>query len=153
MRLSEVELRDMFRPQFTRVVRRGWLELHNKDYWHRELEKHDGETVVMAVDQHDPMTVIVKSLNGDWLCDAKLNGNKRPGFAESLVEEARRKRAEAAIKRAKSKAEQAAAELRPAIEGNPAETLSDLLGTGTDGKVATAEPEYQFLKTAMRKEA
>ena len=153
VRLSEVELRDMFRPQFTRVVERGWLKLHNKDYWHRELEKHDGETVVMAVDQHDPTTVIVKSLDGDWICDAKLDGNKRPGFAESLVESARRKRAEAAIKRAKHKAEQAAAELRPAIEGTPAETLSDLLGTGTDGKAATAEPEYQFLKSAMRKEA
>ena len=153
VRLSEVELRDLFRPQFTRVVRRGWLELHNKDYWHRELDKHDGETVVMAVDQHDPVTVIVRALNGDWICDAKLDGNKRPGFAESLVEEARRKRAEAAIKRAKSKAEQAAAELRPAIEGTPAETLSDLLGTGTDGKATTAEPEYQFLKSAMRKEA
>ena len=153
VRLSEVELRDLFRPQFTRVVRRGWLELHNKDYWHRELEKHDGETVVMAVDQHDPTTVIVKSLDGDWICDAKLDGNKRPGFAESLVEEARRKRAEAAIKRAKHKAEQAAAELRPAIEGSQAETLSELLGTGTDGKAATAEPEYQFLKSAMRKEA
>lgn len=153
VRLSEVELRDLFRPQFTRVVRRGWLELHNKDYWHRELEKHDGESVVVAVDQHDPMTVIVKSLDGDWICDAKLDGNKRPGFAESLVEEARRKRAEAAIKRAKSKAEQAAAELRPAIEGSQAETLSELLGTGTEGKATTAEPEYQFLKSAMRKEA
>jgi transposase-like Mu len=150
VRLSEVELRDMFRPQFTRVVERGWLKLHNKDYWHRELEKHDGETVVMAVDQHDPTTVIVKSLDGDWICDAKLDGNKRPGFAESLVESARRKRAEAAIKRAKHKAEQAAAELRPAIEGTPAKTLSDLLGTGTDGKAATAEPEYQFLRTAMK---
>lgn len=150
VRLSEVELRDMFRPQFTRVVRRGWLNLHNKDYWHRELEKHDGETVVMAVDQHDPETVIVRALNGDWICDAKLDGNKRPGFAESLVEEARRKRAEAAIKRAKSKAEQAAAELRPVIEGNPAETLRELLGTGTDGKAKNAEPEYQFLKTAMK---
>ena len=149
VRLSEIELRDMFRPQFTRVVRRGWLNLHNKDYWHRELEKHDGETVVMAVDQHDPETVIVRALNGDWICDAKLDGNKRPGFAESLIEEARRKRAEAAIKRAKSKAEQAAAELRPVIEGNPAETLRELLGTGTDGKAKNAEPEYQFLKTAM----
>ncbi len=153
VRLSEIELRDMFRPQFTRVVRRGWLELHNKGYWHRELERHDGETVVMAVDQHDPVTVIVRALNGDWICDAKLDGNKRPGFAESLVEEARRKRAEAAIKRAKSKAEQAAAELRPVIEGNPAEALRELLGTGTDGKAKNAEPEYQFLKTAMRKEA
>ena len=149
--LSEVELRDMFRPQFTRVVRRGWLELHNKDYWHRELEKHDGETVVMAVDQHDPTAVIVKSLDGDWICDAKLDGNKRPGFAESLVESARRKRAEAAIKRAKHKAEQAAAELRPAIEGNPVETLREILGT--EGELKSAEPEYQFLKTAMRKEA
>ena len=149
VRLSEVELRDMFRPQFTRVVERGWLKLHNKDYWHRELEKHDGETVVMAVDQHDPETVIVRALNGDWLCDAKLDGNKRPGFAESLVEEARRKRAEAAIRRAQGKAERAAAELRPVIEGNPAETLRELLGTGTDGKAKNAEPEYQFLKTAM----
>ena len=149
VRLSEVELRDMFRPQFTRVVERGWLKLHNKDYWHRELEKHDGETVVMAVDQHDPETVIVRALNGDWICDAKLDGNKRPGFAESLVEEARRKRAEAAIRRAQGKAERAAAELRPVIEGNPAETLRELLGTGTDGKAKNAEPEYQFLKTAM----
>ena len=149
VRLSEVELRDMFRPQFTRVVRRGWLNLHNKYYWHRELEKHDGETVVMAVDQHDPETVIVMALNGDWICDAKLDGNKRPGFAESLVEEARRKRAEAAIRRAQGKAERAAAELRPVIEGNPAETLRELLGTGTDGKAKNAEPEYQFLKTAM----
>ena len=124
----------MFRPQFTRVVRRGWLNLHNKYYWHRELEKHDGETVVMAVDQHDPETVIVRALNGDWICDAKLDGNKRPGFAESLVEEARRKRAEAAIRRAQGKA---------------AETLRELLGTGTDGKAKNAEPEYQFLKTAM----
>lgn len=148
--LCGIEARNLFRPQFVRRVQRGWITWHNKHYWHAELENWDGKDVILAVDQHDPSSVIVTADNGDWICDAKLDGNKRPGMPESMVAEARRKRSEAAIKRAKDKVERAAAELRPVIEAAKTTTVHDLLGG--EKKPAREVPQYEFLTTKMQKE-
>lgn len=148
--LCGIEARNLFRPQFVRRVQRGWLTWHNKHYWHADLENWDGKDVIIAVDQHDPGSVIVTADNGHWICDAKLDGNKRPGMPESMVTEARRKRSEAAIKRAKDKAERAAAELRPVIEAGNTATVHDLL-VG-EKKPAKKVPQYEFLTTKIQKE-
>lgn len=136
--LSEAEAKDMYRPAFKRVVQRAWLKLFNKDYWHKALEPLDGQTVVMYVDQHDASSVIVRDLKGKYICEAKLDGNKRDAFPETLVEQSKRKRAERRLKKLSDEAAKAKAELNPAIEHEKTQTLHELMG-GTTAPETQAE--------------
>ena len=145
--LTDVEARDMFRPGFRRVVQRGWLTVLNNQYWHSDLEAHDGETVLALIDQHDPALAIIRDLDGCWLCDAKLDGNKRAAFPESLVERSRRQRAERRLRKLDDERAKAIAETRPTLEHEKTQTLHDLLGTG--GGAAEQETPLQFLKSMM----
>ncbi|MDO4434876.1 MAG: Mu transposase C-terminal domain-containing protein [Cardiobacteriaceae bacterium] len=126
--LSEWEAKELFRPAFKRKVQRGWLTLFNQHYWHNHLEALNEQEVLMLVDQHDPRTVIVRDLDGRYLCEAQLNGNTAPAFAQSLIEQSRQKRAERKLQRLEDEARKAKAELRPAIELQAQEDLSALVG-------------------------
>ncbi|MBS9777162.1 MAG: DDE-type integrase/transposase/recombinase [Gammaproteobacteria bacterium] len=112
--ITDAEARDLFRPEFTRKVQRGWLSHHNNNYWHKELINHDGEEVRIAVDIHCADTVIVRTMAGDFICDAIWDGNKKAAFAKTVVDKAREDRAKAAMKRIEEKQAQIAAELQPA---------------------------------------
>lgn len=125
--LTEVEARDLFRPGFTRRVQRGWLTVLNNEYWHSELENWDGQDVMVLIDQHDPLMAIIRDLNGNWICDAQLDGNKRAAFAESLLERSKRKRAETRLKKLDEERAKANAEARPTLEHERTQTLHDLL--------------------------
>ena len=145
--LTEIEARDMFRPGFKRVVQRGWLTVLNNQYWHSDLEARDGETVLALIDQHDPALAIIRDLDGRWLCDARLDGNKRAAFPESLVERSRRQRAERRLRKLDDERAKAIAETRPTLEHEKTQTLHDLLGTAEGG--TEQETQYQFLKSMM----
>lgn len=139
--LTEIEARELFRPAFKRTVERAWLRLFNNYYWHKDLEALDGAEVMLLVDQHDPSTVIVKDLAGNWICDAVLNGNQQAAFGESLVERSKRGRAEAKLKRLRNEAEKAIAELRPAIEAQAHQSLAEIVSQDFLVGGATAEVE------------
>lgn len=139
--LTEIEARELFRPAFKRTVERAWLRLFNNYYWHKDLEVLDGAEVMLLVDQHDPSTVIVKDLAGNWICDAVLNGNQQAAFGESLVERSKRGRAEAKLKRLRNEAEKAKAELRPAIEAQAHQSLAEIVSQDFLVGGATAEVE------------
>ncbi|MGY0399447.1 MAG: Mu transposase C-terminal domain-containing protein [Ostreibacterium sp.] len=146
IRITDTESREFFRPEFIRRVQRGWVSHHNNDYWHKTLENHDGEDVIVCVDIHDADNVIIRDIaNHGWICDANWNGNKRAAFPETLVEKSRHSRAKAAMKRLDDKKAQVNAELRPTLEHQ----ASDMLVI--PAKDTSSAKKYDFLAEPIKK--
>ncbi len=144
--LTEVEARDMFRPHATRVVQRAWLTVYNNEYWHKALEVWDGKSVVAYLDQHDASSIIVRDEDGNYICDAILDGNKKAAFSETVVERSKRQRTERRIKKLDEERAKAEAELRPTIEYEKAQTLHELMPTTVTPEAKTEY--FMFLTDA-----
>lgn len=125
--LSEVEARDMFRPAFKRKVQRGYIEFLHQVYWHKDLELLNGQTVVIYVDIHDASSVIVRELDGYYVCDAMLDGNKCDAFPKSLVERERENRANRRIQKLQDEIRKAESEKRLTLEADTFSIMSELL--------------------------
>ncbi|WP_198314583.1 Mu transposase C-terminal domain-containing protein [Chitinibacter sp. GC72] len=78
--LDEMELRDLFRPTFTRKAMRGEVKLWNNVYFSEELMEVDGQEVQVGVDIHDGSAVSIRNMDGKFICMAEFDGNKRAGF-------------------------------------------------------------------------
>lgn len=122
------EARDLYRPSVVRTVQRAWLSVYNNEYWHKMLEDYDGKKVQVHIDQHDPQSVIVKTLDGKYLCDAILNGNKKDAFPLSLVERAKVERTKSALARLDDKAQKSKLELRKTLQIEAQESFGELSG-------------------------
>ncbi|WP_347253852.1 DNA-binding protein [Leminorella grimontii] len=127
--LSEIELRDMFMPEQIRTAQRGWLELMNNQYFAEELIGVDGDEVRVAYDIHDASRVIVRRLNGDYVCDAVWDGNKRAAIPVNAMQDAMEKRRKRRLKLNEQHRQEIEAEARPLIEAKPINSLSEFLGT------------------------
>lgn len=103
---------DMFRPYKLAVVRRGEVQLHNHRYFSAELDALDlhGEKVRVGYDIHDPSSVVIRDMDGRYICTAELDGNKRGYFPQSVIEQARDKRAAGRERRLQDKLEEVRAE-------------------------------------------
>ncbi|HDR1426900.1 TPA: transposase, partial [Pasteurella multocida] len=101
--ITAVEARDLFRPSLLRVAQRGWINLFNNVYFSQKLLDVDGQQVQVSIDIHDPSSVIIRQKNGTYICEAMLDGNKRDAFPMSLVEKARKDRAQGRLKRKQEK--------------------------------------------------
>ena len=98
-------------------------------YWHKALEPLDGQDVMCCVDQHDPSSIIVRTLVDDvYICHAVLNGNKHDAFPKSLVEIKREQRANRRLKKLEDEARKAQLEKKPTLLIEHDETLKDLMG-------------------------
>ncbi|HCT6817392.1 TPA: transposase [Morganella morganii] len=117
--LSEMELREMFKPQFVRTCSRGWINFDNNDYFAWELADHDGQKVRIGVDINNPDEINVYRMDGSWICTALWNGNKRAAIPVSMVESAKQKRAKRQINKLEGKIEVIRQETRPVIEHRP----------------------------------
>jgi putative transposase len=111
--VDAVEANDLFRPYKTCKIIRGEIRLFNNLYFSRDLEHHHGETARVGYDIHDASRVWVRNRQGQLLCIAEFEANKRGYFAESRLDQARYKRAQGRIKRAEAKIEEAEQELNP----------------------------------------
>lgn len=147
--LTEVEARDMFRPHATRVVQRAWLTVYNNEYWHKALEVWDGKKVVAYLDQHDASSIIVRDEDGNYICDAILNGNKKAAFSETVVERSKRQRTERRIKKLDEERTKAEAELRPTLDHDNEQTLHELMKAAPVTPKATEDYEM-FLSDIER---
>ncbi|STU35513.1 Mu transposase, C-terminal [Klebsiella pneumoniae] len=114
---SAVELRDMFRPQQKRTVSRCEVQIFSNLYFSMELLNHHGEEVIVSYDIHDPQTVIIRSLDGTFICDAVWDGNKKAPFAISAKDHSQNQRTKGIIKRAEEKIAVAKEENSLVIEG------------------------------------
>ena len=107
------ESADLFRPYKEVTTRRALVQLFSNSYFHRDLEHHHGEKVLVGYDIHDANHVWVRDRAGRLICVAEFEGNKRSYFPVSALEQAAEKRAKGRIKRAEAKIEEAEAELNP----------------------------------------
>ncbi|HDR1912025.1 TPA: transposase [Pasteurella multocida] len=113
--ISSVEARDLFRPTLLRTAQRGWINLFNNVYFSQKLLDVDGQQVQVSIDIHDPSSVIIRLKDGTYVCEAMLDGNKRDAFPMSLVEKARKDRAQGRLKRKQEQVDEINAELNPVI--------------------------------------
>ncbi|WP_084187069.1 Mu transposase C-terminal domain-containing protein [Andreprevotia chitinilytica] len=113
--LSAAELQALFRPHVVRTAERGMVRLWNNHYFNRDLMQVDGEQVQVGYDIHDANTVVVRHMNGEFVCVAEWNANKVDAFPKPFVERLRDQRIQGIVGRAEETIRRAEAE-RPALE-------------------------------------
>jgi putative transposase len=117
--LAEIELREMFMPEETRIVGRGWIQLSNNHYFSDSLSDFDGLEVRVAYDTRNADEVIVRQMDGAFICKAIWNGNTRAAVPVSEIErqiQARTSRQVALLDKKKRKVIE---QSTPAIEHKP----------------------------------
>ncbi|EKJ5278024.1 transposase [Salmonella enterica] len=105
--LSEVELRDMFRPMVEKPVRRCEIHWLNNIYYAPELRDEHGRKVLISYDIHNAEKIIVRRLDGSFICEAIWNGNKRAAFPVSAEYHKHQQRIKGMRKRAEEKIQDA----------------------------------------------
>lgn len=138
--LTSGELHEMFRPEVERTAIRGEVQIFNNRYFSKELVQVEGEKVRVCFDIHDPQTVIIRRMDGSWVCDAVWDGNKVAAFAKSYVEQAKEKSIRRSVKNLETQIQRKQELLRPAI-GQPGEIDFSLFAAQQINK----EPEKVYL--------
>lgn len=117
--LTPAELHEMFRPETTCITRRGEVRLFNNIYFSEALAAESGNKVRVNYDIHDANSVIIRRMDGSFICDAIWNGNKVDAFAKPVVQTQIEKRAKGRIARAEERANAARREIAPVLESKP----------------------------------
>lgn len=143
--LTDVELREAFMPEIVRTAQRGWLRLFNNDYFSEELIQVDSEDVRVAFDIHDPQSVIVRRMDGSYVCTAIWNGNKRAAIPVSAMDVAVEKRRQRRMKRVEDKVQEIEAEGRSVLPGQRFDDLGSFIPA--EYTVEKEEEPYFFLET------
>lgn len=125
--LTPEELHEMFRPEEIRTTTRGEIRIFNNIYFSTELKFFTGEKVRVNYDIHDANSIIVRRMDGTFICDAIWNGNKVDGFAKPVIQKLTEERVKGRIDRGMKRVEDARRELRPALAHQEDEALTDLL--------------------------
>ncbi|WP_306553412.1 Mu transposase C-terminal domain-containing protein [Acidovorax sp.] len=113
--LGALELRQMFMPAVLRTAKRGQVTFFNQTYAAPELMRRDvdGREVSVRYDIHDPSFVLVYTLGGEYVCEAKFEASRRDFFPTPVIDMAREKRVKAAVKRREQQIDLALRELQP----------------------------------------
>ncbi len=143
--LTDVELREAFMPEMVRTAQRGWLRLFNNDYFSEELIQVDSEEVRVAFDIHDPQSVIVRRMDGSYVCTAIWNGNKRAAIPVSAMDVAVEKRRQRRLNRVEDKRQEIEAEGRSVLPGQRFDDLTSFIPA--EYSRITEEEHYFFLET------
>ncbi|MCD6663491.1 MAG: Mu transposase C-terminal domain-containing protein [Comamonas sp.] len=123
--LSQLELRMMFMPAVLRTAKRGQVTFFNQTYAAPELMRRDvdGREVSVRYDIHDASSVLIYTLGGEYVCEARFDASRRAFFPTPVVEMAKAKRAAARIKLREQQIDLALRELNPTLASD-ATTLS-----------------------------
>lgn len=144
--LSAIELREAFMPEMTRTANRGWLQIFNNDYFSEALLSVDTEEVRVAYDIHDATRVVVRRMDGSFVCEAIWNGNKHAAVPVTAMNDAMEKRKKRRLARVDEQRREIEAEGRPLLE---APAIPDFnFGQILQGELQQAEQnDYHFLQT------
>lgn len=118
---SQLELRTLFMPAVIRTAKRGEVTFFNQHYQAPELMRRDvdGREVSVRYDIHDPSFVMVYTLGGEFVCEAKWNANRIDYFPKPVIQMARERRVARAVKRRELQIETALAELGTTVHTQP----------------------------------
>lgn len=136
-RPSELELRMLFMPAVIRTAKRGQVAFFNQFYQAPELmgmAVADRE-VSVRYDIHNPNFVMIYTLDGEYVCEAKWDANRIDYFPKPVIEMAREKRVNAAVKRLNQKIDTS---LRELTGTRSAAAPMTLLETGMDSVLVPA---------------
>ncbi len=147
--LTELELREAFMPEEIRTAQRGWLSLFNNDYFSESLINVDGEDVRVAFDIHDATRVIVRRMDGSFVCEAIWNGNKKAAIPVNAMETAVEKRRQRRMKRVDEQRSEIEAEARPMLNAKVVPDFGSLIGSDDFDHI---ENEEIFLLQSQRDE-
>lgn len=127
-RLDQATLRTLFMPAKLCTATRGEVRFLNQTYFSNDLMQVDGDKVRVHYDLFDPARVWVWTIGGDFVCEAKWQGNRIDYFPKAVVDMAREKRVRAAIKRREAQIDTARRELQPTLPAptDPAVFIGDL---------------------------
>jgi len=111
--VSDAERDDLYRPYLQRKCLRGEINLFSNKYFSHDLEQYHGETMLVGYDIHDGSRVWVRDNTHRLICIAEFEANKKGYFAQSALGDAREKRAQGQVKRAKVHVDAALENMRP----------------------------------------
>lgn len=141
--LTEVELREMFMPEEKRIVDRGWIRLSNNHYFSHDLADFDGVEVRVAYDPRNAEEVIIRKMDGSYICKAIWNGNTNDAIPETKMAQAIKERAKRQVALLDKKKQRVIEQATPAIEHKPVPDFGMLL----QGELQQAEQhDYHFLE-------
>jgi putative transposase len=85
-------LNDLMRPQVLRPTRRGEVTWANETYFLDALRNFHGDEIRLAYDVRDASRVWVRTLDGDLIGEALLDGNASDYMPKAMIEKAYDKR-------------------------------------------------------------
>lgn len=113
--IDQTTLRHLFMPGILRTARRGEVQFLNQTYSAPDLMRRDvdGRQVSVRYDIRDPSAVMVFSLDGLYICEAKWAANRIDYMPKPVIQMAREKRVAATIKLRQQQIDTALRELQP----------------------------------------
>jgi putative transposase len=105
LQASAAVVQDLMRPQVQRQTVRGEVTWANQRYFLAALRDFHGEEINLSYDVRDASRVWVRTLQGEFLGEALLDGNASDYMPKSLLEQAYEKREQGQMKRAIDKLE------------------------------------------------
>lgn len=111
--VEDWDAEDLFRPYEERKVRRGEIELFGNRYFSADLEQFHGDAVLVGYDIHNADKITVRNVEGQFICHALWNANKRDYFPKTKIEQAVEKRAQGRLRRLAVHQAEALAEVSP----------------------------------------
>ncbi len=110
-------------PQTERTVRRCEIRFLNNIYYAAKLADEHDRKVLVSYDIHDASKVIVRRMDGTYLCEALWDGNKQLAFPVTAEYHNRQQRIKGMRKRGEEKVALAEAENTLTL---PGEKVNDL---------------------------
>lgn len=96
---------DLTRPQVIRPTRRGEVAWAGQRYFLDALRNFEGDDISLAYDVRDASRVWIRTLEGELLGEALLDGNASDYMPKTMIEQAVEKREQGQMKRAVDKLE------------------------------------------------
>lgn len=143
--LTRAELHEMFRPEEICTARRGEIHLYKNIYFSTELGAVEGEKVRVCYDIHDASSVIVRRMDGSWICDAIWNGNRVDAFPVPVAEQREKKSIQRSVKNLETQIERKKELLAPPLEVRPELDISRFMPAENSGrqKIHLFESEFE----------
>ena len=141
--LSDLELRDMFRPMVERPVRRCEIQWLNNIYYAPELRDEHGRKVLISYDIHDAERITVRRKDGSFICEAIWNGNKRAAFPVTAEYHKQQQRIKGMRKRAEEKIRDAEDEGIQILEHKQSEPWLDNVYRPVGNTVTIQQQDYE----------
>lgn len=105
----------VMRPRIERTIRRGSVNLFNREYRHPELIRYNKEKVWVEYNLHDDSMVRVMDLKGRLIADASL-ASKTPYMSESRIADQTQNRLKGQIKRLEKHADEKRAQAKLLVD-------------------------------------